>query len=203
VAENDKVPADFLQLTMLFGPVAAFVLPLLTVGLLGGFDDFQLVNKPITFLQSLGILGAMCFPFGAFLFARRKWNQSRARLSRTWPTVPGQVQSSEMERRITGLPAVLWRLALSYSYRVSENSYRGDAVQFGAKYVSSKELIQAQAKKYPPGAAITVHYDPDDPGTSVIETSDEMARQNSWQIWLYFLTPIVISIVVAIKNSGP
>ena len=117
--------------------------------------------------------------------------------------MPGQVQSSEMERRITGLPAVLWKLALSYSYRVSENSYRGDTVQFGARYVSSKELIQAQAKKYPPGAAITVHYDPDDPATSVIETSDEMARQNSWQIWLYFLSPIVISMVVAIRIPRP
>ena len=98
---------------------------------------------------------------------------------------------------------MLWRLALSYSYRVSEIWYQGNAVQFGAKYVSSKELIQTQAKKYPPNTAVTVHYDPDDPGTSVIETSDEMARQNSWQIWLFSLSPIVISIVVAIKNSSP
>ena len=72
MAESDKAPPDFWQLTMLFGPVAAFVLPLLVTGLLGGFDDFQLVNKPVTFLQALGTLGAMCFPFGTFLFARRK-----------------------------------------------------------------------------------------------------------------------------------
>jgi uncharacterized protein DUF3592 len=203
VAENDKVAVDFLQLAMLLGPAAAFVLPLLTIGLLGGFEDFPWINRPVTFLQSLGILGAMCFPFGTFLYSRSKWNQARARLSRTWPTVSGKVQSSEIERRITGLPMVLWRLALSYSYRVSGIWYRGDAVQFGAKYVSSRELIETQAKKYAPHAAVTVHYDPDDPGTSVIETSDEMARQNSWQIWIYFLAPIVISIVVAIKNSGP
>ena len=203
MVENDKVAIDFLRLTMLLGPIAAFVLPLLTIGLLGGFEDFQLINKPVTFLQSLGILGAMCFPFGTFLYARSKWNQARARLSRTWPTVSGQVQSSEIKRRITGLPMVLWKLALSYSYRVSGNWYRGDAVQFGAKYVSSRELIETHAKKYAPDAAVTVHYDPDDPGTSVIETSDEMARQNSWQIWIYFLAPIVISVVVAIKNSGP
>jgi len=52
VAENGKFTFDFLQLTMLLGPVAAFVLPLLMTGLLGGFDDFQLVNKPVTFLLS-------------------------------------------------------------------------------------------------------------------------------------------------------
>jgi len=37
-------------------------------------------------------------------------------------------------------------LALSYSYRVSEIWYQGNAVQFGAKYVSSKELIQRRQK---------------------------------------------------------
>lgn len=203
VADNDKAAVDSLQLAMLLGPVAAFVLPLLTTGLLGGFDDFQWIDKPATFLQSLGILGAILFPLGTFYYARSKWNQERARLSRTWPTVPGQVQSSEIERRITGLPMVMWRLALSYGYRVSEIGYQGDAVQFGARYVSSKELIFTLAKKYPPGAAVTVHYDPDDPATSVIETSDEMARQNRWQVWFCFLTPIVISIVGAIKNFEP
>ena len=96
-----------------------------------------------------------------------------------------------------------WKLKLSYSYDVSGMWYQGDAVQFGPRQVSSKELIFAQAKKYPPGTAITVHYDPDDPATSVLETSDEIARQNSWQIWFCFLFPFVMSIVVAIRNSWP
>ncbi len=187
---------------MLAGPVATFVLTLLAAYLLGGFDNSQWVGKPVNFIEGLSILGPMLFPFGTFLYVRRKWNQARARLSRTWPTVPGKVQSSEIDRRITGLPAVLWKLKLAYSYDVSGNWYQGDAVQFGPKHVSSKELIFAQAEKYPAGAAVTVHYDPDDPATSVLETSDEMARQNTWQIWVYFLLPIVISIIAAIKNAG-
>ena len=203
MADNDEGTFDVWQLAMLAGPAAAFVLPLLVTGLLGGFDDFQLVNQPVTFLQALGTLGAMLFPFGTYLYIRRKWNQARVRLSQSWPTVPGKVQSSEIERRVTGLPAVLWKLALSYGYEVSGNWYQGDAVQFGPKYVSSKELIFAHAEKYPAGTAVTVHYDPDDPATSVLEISDEMAQQNSWQIWLCFLSPVVISIIAAIKNAGP
>jgi hypothetical protein len=35
----------------------------------------------------------------------------------------------------------------------------------------------------------------------VLETSDEMAWQNAWQVWFLLGAPIVISIVVAIKNS--
>jgi hypothetical protein len=189
--------------TIILGPPVAFVLPLLATRLLGGFEDFQLINKPVTFLQSVGILGAMCFPFGAFLYARSKWNQARAHVSQTWPTVPGFVQSCWIEKRLTGLPLLVYKLALSYSYRVSGNEYKGNAVQFGPNYVKSKEIIEALEKKYPSGSAVTVHYDPGDPGTSVIETSDEMARQNRWQIWAYFLTPILISVVIAIKNSSP
>ena len=203
VAENDKARIDYWQLAMLAGPVVACVLPLLAVGLLGGWDDFELVNKPLTFLQALGTLGAMCFPFGTFLYIRRKWNQHRAQLSRTWPTVPGKVQSSEIERRVTGLPAISWKLKLSYGYQVSGMGYQGDAVQFGPKFVSSKEMIFEQAKRYAAGAAVTVHYDPDDPATSVLEASGEMAQQNTWQIWAYFLSPVVISIIAAIKNAGP
>ena len=84
---------------MLLGPVAACVLPLLVIGLSGGFDDFQWIGKTATSIEALGILGAMGFPLGTFLYARRKWNQARARLSRTWPTVPGKVQSSEIDRQ--------------------------------------------------------------------------------------------------------
>src|ERR1044072_1831504 len=101
VADNDEGTIDVWQLAMLAGPVAAFVLPLLVTSLLGGFDDFELVNKPVTFWQALAALGAMSFPFGAYLSIRRKWNQARVRMSRTWPTVPGKVQSSKIERRIT------------------------------------------------------------------------------------------------------
>jgi hypothetical protein len=176
---------------------------LLAARLLGGFEDFQLIGKPVTFLQSIGILGAMCFPFGAFHHARSQWNQARARVSRTWPTVPGQVQWSRIEQRVTGLPMWLHKLSLSYSYRVAGNAYEGNAVQFGPHYVNSRALIETLARKYPHGAAVTVHYDPGDPGASVLETSDQMARQNRWQIWAFFLTPILLSVVVAIKNLGP
>ena len=145
----------------------------------------------------------MCFPCGTFLQARRKWNQARAHESQSWPTAPGEVERSVKKTRVTGLPMKLFALELTYSYRVSGYTHQGNSVQFGAKYVAAEGLIEAQAQKYPAGAAVTVHYDPNDPATSVLETSDEMARQNSFQIWLYFLSPPVISAVVAMKNAVP
>src|SRR5882672_10280526 len=84
---------------MILGPLVMLVLPLAVVWPLGGFEDFQWIDRPVTFVQSLAILGTMCFPFGAFFYARSRWNQARAHASRAWPTVRGMVQASKIERR--------------------------------------------------------------------------------------------------------
>src|SRR5262245_61750414 len=111
-AANSKAALTFWGWAMIVGPPIAVVLPILMARLLGGYEDFQLINKPVTFLEALGILGAMCFPFGVFKYARSRWNQTRAHASRTWPTTPGQVHWSRVEERVTGLPMWLYKLAL-------------------------------------------------------------------------------------------
>jgi len=50
--------------------------------------------------------------------------------------------------------------------------------------------------------AVTVHYNPDAPEIAVLETSDEMAWQNAWQVWVLFVTPIVLSMIAAVVNAG-
>jgi hypothetical protein len=187
---------------MTVSPCIAFVLPLAAVWLAGGFVDFQWIDYPVTFFQSFAILGAMMFPFAVFYSARSRWNQARARASEAWPTVPGVVETSKVEQRLTK-SGIFYKLALSYRYDVDGNGYEGDTAQFGPRRVTAQELIEELAQKYPAGQKVTVHYDPDDPATAVLETSDEMARQNQWQIWFFLAAPLGISIVVAIKNSLP
>ena len=199
---GDQNAVAFWEWVMTVGPPAACVLPLAVSWLFGGFVDFQWINQPVTLLQSFAILGAMCFPFAAFFAARNQWNVSRARASVTWPTAPGMVETSKIERRLTK-NGTLYRLALTYGYRVDGNSYEGDTVEFGPPRVRAEELIEGLAKKYPAGAKVAVHYDPDDPATSVLETSDEMAWQDQWRIWLLVAAPFLISIFVSIKNSLP
>jgi uncharacterized protein DUF3592 len=199
-ARDDKAAVAFWEWVMTVGPALALVLPLAATWLIGGFEDFQWIDQPVTFVQSLGTLGAMCFPFAAFYYARMRWNQARAAASRNWPTVPGVVETSKVERR-QGRWAAFYKLALGYRYEVDGRRYAGDTVQFGPARVTAWELIESLADKYPAGAQVTVHYDPDDPGSSVLETADEMAQQNQWQIWAFCAAPIVLSIVIAIKNS--
>ena len=187
---------------MVVAPAGAMLLPLAVIWLIGGYEDLQWVDQPITFMQGLGILCPMFFPFGAFFWAQSRWNMARARASRRWPTVPGVVQADEVEQRQNSL-VVFYKLALRYRYEVDGISYEGDRVQFGPVRVTAKELIEALAKRYPPGAQVNVYYDPNDPSTAVLETSDEMAQQNRWRLWFFFTGPFFLSGVAAIRNAMP
>jgi hypothetical protein len=200
--DDDPRSVAFWEWVMTVSPAIAFVLPLAAVWLAGGYVDFQWVDQPVTFVQAFGILGPMMYPFAAFYYARGRWNQARARASEAWPTVPGVIETSKVEQRLTR-SGIFYKLALRYRYEVDGNGYQGDTAEFGPPRVTAQELIEGLAQKYPAGAKVTVHYDPDDPATCVLETSDEMARQNQWQIWLLALTPIGLSILAAILNSLP
>ncbi len=64
-------------------------------------------------------------------------------------------------------------------------------------------LLEALANKYPPGARVTVHYDPSDPTTAVLETSDALARRMDYRFWPLVIGPLVASVVVGIINATP
>jgi hypothetical protein len=194
---------DFWAGVMAAGPVVAGVGMLAIGGLLGAFADFQLVDKPVNFIQGLTILGTMCFPFAVFFEARRRWNAAQARASLAWPTVPGKVERSGSQRTYGIYGTAFCRLTLSYRYEVDGREYEGDMAQFGPPRVTNRDLIEGLVAKYPAGAAVTVHYNPDAPEIAVLETSDEMAWQNAWQVWFLFGVPIVFSLIAAVVNAQP
>jgi hypothetical protein len=183
-----------------FGPPLAFILSLAIVWLSGGLDNFGW-NQPVTFLQSVAMLGAMCFPIAVFLFASARWTLALARASSAWPTTAGVVRESSVGTRRGSLRTVYWH-ALRYTYEVDGRSYDGDQAQFGPPNVTNKALVETVASRYAPGARVTVHYEPDDPATSTLETSDEMARQPDWRIWYFAAAPFVLSVVLQ-WNAGP
>jgi hypothetical protein len=185
----------------ILGPLAALALPLLAGWLLGAFADFEFMSsRAVTPLQAFTMLGAMLFPCAAFVYAQGEWNRAQAHASRGWPTVPGLVQESRVDSKGTQYGR-LYRLVLSYHYDLGHReAYDGDMAAFGPSWVKDREAIEALAQKYPVGAKVTVHYDPDDPKTAVLELSETMARQNDWRVWLFVTFPFALTVVVAIVN---
>jgi hypothetical protein len=194
---GDPKAVDFWAWVMAAGPIVAGAAMLAIGWLLGAFVDF--FDRPGTFLEAFTLSAATYFPFAAFYAARIRWNEARARASGAWPTVPGKVEWSRIERTPRGY-MTYFRLVIDYRYEVGGRDYEGDTVQFGPPRVTGQELIERLADKYTAGAQVTVHYDPDDPRKAVLETSDAMARQDAWQIWFLLVVPIPFSLLVAIVN---
>ena len=102
-----------------------------------------------------------------------QWYDSRqadlSELSQSWPSVNGLIVQSQLEVRRTGLrnDRIDHDVEVVYEYVVNEQSYRNDVVRFDqAKLsVSTKELL---VSTYPVNRTVTVYYNPDKPGQSVL-----------------------------------
>ena len=161
---------------------------------MGPFGDVHSVIHPRTALQLFLLLGAVFFPFGVFLAARGGWNQARARASVGWPTVVGKVERSEAKYG-AGLYGGYFFLALSYRYAVGGRDYEGDRVQFGSSRFARKEFADRLADKYPAGAEVTVRYDPNDPVTAVLDSSDKMVWDDAWPMVILPMAPFLIALL--------
>jgi Protein of unknown function (DUF3592) len=116
----------------------------------------------------------------------------QANRSSSWPTVEGTVTESKVVQRTgrrgrkTDIPSI------TYRYSVGGVEHLGTRLFFGSQYPESwtngakwttdtKEYIG----RYPPGASLRVHYDPDDAATSVVEAGLKSA----------IVLPVVLSIL--------
>ena len=81
--------------------------------------------------------------------------------SRAWPTAPGRVTASKI---VVGKYRSFY---VNYRYEVAGISYDGDVLQAGHS-ASSRAQVEALEEQYAVGTAVSVHYDPDRPATSVL-----------------------------------
>jgi hypothetical protein len=82
-----------------------------------------------------------------------------------WPTAPGKVWQASIATRPGRHPTRVARIY--YSFRVGDDVLMNSRVAYGDSGASSRaaELV----RRYPAGTAVTVSYNPLDPGDSVIE----------------------------------
>jgi len=196
---KDRAALAFWNSFTILGPLAGAVLPFVAGSLLGAFDHFRW-DRPLTFLSAFCILGTMLFPLAAFLYARGGLYRARAHASRSWPVVHGQVEQSKIESKAS-VAGSLYRLNLTYRYVLNGVDYEGDTAEIGPLWIKNKALIERLAQRFPAGAKVAVHYDPEDPESSVLETSDEMAGGRSWIVWILAGAPFAYALVASIANA--
>lgn len=101
------------------------------------------------------------------------WDVSRAwqaTASKSWPTAPGIITVSMVpdSPRHCGQDDLDY-LHLYYTYDVDGAHYTKNQVFIGGPRCIGEWLAQRIVKRYPPGKAVLVYYDPDNPDTSVLE----------------------------------
>lgn len=132
------------------------------------------------------------------LFALRMGflQQGVARIAADWPSVPGEVAESGVEKfKMRDSMGNLWyrpwrtvfRPRVVYAYTVDDIAYTNERIAFGANLTSSlPRLINAPARRYPPGSVVKVFYDPANPAHAVLEP-------RAPGLWLVWVTAILMA----------
>jgi hypothetical protein len=117
--------------------------------------------------------GLAVFPGAAFIILFSAFNWRRA-VAKSWPVTTGRVVASETTLLYAPAPIVRFR------YTVGGEEYESDKIQFGRLSSWTEDTARRVATRYPVGAHVKVHYDPDDPDTAVLELAHDAARRGVW-----------------------
>ena len=100
-----------------------------------------------------------------------------ARAVAKWPTTVGTIASVDMQE-IDGSDGVRWRPQVVYYYAVNGRVIASTQLSRGqAIHVADEQAARAFLRKYPPQSAVTVHYNPDEVTSAVLETGTPRRAQ--------------------------
>jgi hypothetical protein len=110
-----------------------------------------------------------------------------------WPTVRGRIVSSGVQRYtdtdFESRRRRMYRAVVVYAYEVNGHEYRGDKLSVGGAVAASfPGAARRSAAKYPVGREVDVHYNPRNPGDSVLQP---------WS-WFYLIPLVVAGVVLAL-----
>ena len=91
-----------------------------------------------------------------------------ARVSESWPVTDGEILSSNV-RIDNDDDGTAYFGDVTFRYVVDDVVYTSDTVSFGQYGSSNRSHAEGIVTRYPTGNGVTVHYDPADPETAVLE----------------------------------
>jgi len=100
-----------------------------------------------------------------------------ARTVAKWPTTVGTIGSVDMQE-IDGSEGARWRPQVIYYYSVNGRVIASTQLSRGqAIHVADEQAARAFLGKYPPQSAVTVHYNPEEVTSAVLETGTPRRAQ--------------------------
>lgn len=171
---------------------------IVTVGINGPEWLFDMISpKLVAFiLPQLGLIaGIVTITFGIR-------NMRRARASARWPSVPGRVVASTVERTRDSsssssgsdisTTSYTYQPIVTFGYQVDGSDYLSNTITFGDYSSSNRNRAEQTVARYPVGTPVRVFHDPDDPATGVLE------RRAAPGTGLLFIVGIMFTLISAL-----
>ncbi len=117
-------------------------LVLAVVFFIAGFTAYQYLTKPIA---------------------------EEAEASKNWPTVEGVITHSELIKSRDSDGKDMYSASVRYEYSVDNKKYSDSGIRVTDSKTNVKSSVKKTLKKYAKGTHVTVYYDPEFPGTAVLE----------------------------------
>jgi hypothetical protein len=111
-----------------------------------------------------------CIALGAGGLVRYLQNLRQTRASARWPTVEGTITESKLAVELDPDGDEKYRADIRFAYRVDGREFEGSNVKWGWNAIYAwRSRAAAALTPYPVGKPVTVHYDPAQPTTAVLE----------------------------------
>ncbi len=115
------------------------------------------------------ILVAVLIIFGLILGGFGLFRYSIGKKSANWPQVTGKITYSRAESRRVD-DRTQYSPSVKYTYKVAGRQYAGNRISASDMYQKTLSGARDVLRKYPAGGEVSVFYNPDDPGVSVLKT---------------------------------
>lgn len=152
-------------------------------------------------LRDLAASAIAPFPIGVYLMADGWLGLRRATAAARWPSAKGRIESSSIRRSYASPARCYYAPVVSYRYAVADRAFDGHAFQSVGTAYSSQAEAQAIVDRYPAGAEVTVHYDPQRPWIGMLDLGNRAARRRMLIGAACLAAPFIFATLAAWHNS--
>lgn len=162
-----------------------------------------------TFWPFVLMMGGIFFPIAALIGGKAIFEMWSARASARWRVTQGRVTDTRIEetehtrRGWIGYETYYEYLPkVTYTYEVAGSTYTNDLTAFGLSESESRAEAESVLRPYPKGALIRVRYHPDEPGTSVLQTTGRWALKALGVAVGLATTPFWLAIMILMTHRA-
>jgi hypothetical protein len=160
-------------------------------------------------MANFPVFGVLCGGFflllflgvGIWLIVRSIRERNKVDESQGWPTTLGQVIHNSVAESFAASDGSVasYHPEITYSYKVHGQDYESSRIMIGAVPSGSQKSARDVTVRFPPGASVTVYYNPADPKESILERKSKSASA-SLVIGIVFIVLSIVTFCVMVSS---